>query len=331
MKVQAINQLGGMALVESNVDFYSCPEWIDEKKWNQYRERYRKASLGSPDLIQIDLELTDACNLKCIECPISSEKKRTINRLNIPKAKEILSYFASKGALALKLNYINEPLLNFDELLEVAAYAKKVGFIDIYFTSNGTLLDGQRSKKIIDSNLFSRIQISIDAKDSETYDKIRIGGDYKKVIENISNFMKERDKSNSNFPYLRVNFLSLPENKNQEHDFHSFWSKRVDAVAIQRSVLKPDSKRENSSTDFVLKKRFCPNPFRQLVIRADLTVLPCCSFWGCNIPLGKYNDNAKRNYFDSDFIKTIRASFLDSKKELHSACSSCLSSCDPTY
>lgn len=319
-----------MALVESKLDFYSCPEWIDLKKWKKYRERYKKASLGSPDLIQIDLELTDTCNLRCIECPISSEIKRKINRINVPKAKEILDYFVEKGALALKLNYINEPLINFDELMEVAKYAKKIGFLDIYFTSNGTLLNEQKSRKIIESKLFSRIQISIDAKDSETYNKIRIGGNYQKVVENIDNFMKLRSKSKSKFPYLRVNFLSLPENRNQESEFNSFWTERVDAVAVQRSVLKPDSERENSS-DYVLKKRFCPNPFRQLVIRADMTVLPCCSFWGCNIPLGKYKDNLKQEFFDSRFIKNIRNSFLDSDKELHSACSSCLSSCDPTY
>ncbi len=331
MKFQSINQLGGMALVESKLDFYSCPEWIDFKKWKKYRDRYRKASSGSPDLIQIDLELTDTCNLRCIECPISSEKKRKINRINVPKAKEILDYFVEKGALALKLNYINEPLLNFDELMEVANYAKKIGFLDIYFTSNGTLLNEQKSRKIIESKLFSRIQISIDAKDSETYNKIRIGGDYQKVVENIDNFMKLRRKSKSKFPYLRVNFLSLPENRNQESEFNTFWSERVDAVAVQRSVLKPDSERENSRDDYVLKKRFCPNPFRQLVIRADMTVLPCCSFWGCNIPLGKYKDNSKQEFFDSRFINKIRNSFLYSDKELHSACSSCLSSCDPTY
>lgn len=331
MNIQSINKLGGMALVDAAKDFYGCPDWIDKKKWQDYRDRYLKASEGNPDLVQIDLELTDTCNLRCIECPISSTIERKANRINIKKAKEILKFFVSKGVVSLKLNYINEPLLNFDDLIEIAKFAKNIGMVDIYFTSNGTLLTEKRAQTLIDSELISRIQISIDATDNNTYDKIRIGGNYERVINNINYFMKYKKITKKSFPFLRVNFLSLPENKGQEENFLNFWKPKVDAVAIQRSVLKPDSKRNQGNDQYKLKERFCPNPFRQLVIRADLSVLPCCSFWGCNIKLGDYGDENVDSFFESKLMKNLRNTFLQSEKNLFSACSSCLSSCDPTY
>ncbi len=330
METQPVNKLGGMALVRADKDFYSCPSWIDQDLWKNYRDRYLNASKGKPDLIQIDLELTDACNLRCIECPISSTLKRQINRIDIKKAKNILSFYASQGVLALKLNYINEPLLNFDDLIDIAEYAKSIGILDIYFTSNGTLLNEEKAKKLIDSNLISRIQVSLDAINSNTYDQIRIGGNYKRVIENIDFFMKYKSSINKEFPLLRVNFLSLPENKGQEKEFLDYWREKVDAVAIQRSVLKPDSKREFGADEYKLNERFCPNPFRQLVIRADMSVLPCCSFWGCNIKLGDLNLNNKNTLFNEKLMVNLRESFVNPKKVLFSACKSCLSSCDPT-
>lgn len=330
METQAVNKLGGMALVQADKDFYSCPEWINEVKWKEYRKRYLNASKGNPDLLQIDLELTDACNLRCIECPISSTLKRKINKVDVTKAKKILQFYSSKGVAALKLNYINEPLLNFEDLIEIAKFAKEIGILDIYFTTNGTLLNQEKAIKLIDSELISRIQVSIDATNKETYDQIRIGGNYQTVLGNIDFFMKYRKSQNKTFPMLRVNFLSLPENKGQEKGFLKFWKDKVDAVAIQRSVLKPDSQRELGADEYKLNERFCPNPFRQLVIRADMSVLPCCSFWGCNIKLGDLNLDSNNTFFDEKLMKNLRNSFTDTGKNLFAACKSCLSSCDPT-
>lgn len=331
MEIQGINKLGGMALVEAKKNFYACPSWIEDELWEKYRERYLNASKGEPDLIQIDLELTDTCNLRCIECPISSNLKRKTNRINLVKAKEIIKFYAFNGILALKLNYINEPLLNFDDLIEISKFAKQVGILDVYFTTNGTLLSPEKSRELIDQDLISRIQVSIDAINPETYDQIRIGGNYERVSKNVDFFMKYKKSQNKEFPLLRVNFLSLPENKGQEKKFLELWQHKVDAVAIQRSVLKPDSKRDKGTDEYTLKERFCPNPFRQLVIRADMSVLPCCSFWGCDIKLGDLDLNDKKNFFDEKLISNLRETFTNSEKKLFPACKNCLSSCDPTY
>ena len=331
MEIQGINKLGGMALVEAKKNFYACPSWIEDELWEKYRERYLNASKGEPDLIQIDLELTDTCNLRCIECPISSNLKRKTNRINLVKAKEIIKFYAFNGILALKLNYINEPLLNFDDLIEISKFAKQVGILDVYFTTNGTLLSPEKSRELIDQDLISRIQVSIDAINPETYDQIRIGGNYERVSKNVDFFMKYKKSQNKEFPLLRVNFLSLPENKGQEKKFLELWQHKVDEVAIQRSVLKPDSKRDKGTDEYTLKERFCPNPFRQLVIRADMSVLPCCSFWGCDIKLGDLDLNDKKNFFDEKLISNLRETFTNSEKKLFPACKNCLSSCDPTY
>ena len=100
------------------------------------RDSYEKASKGEPSFLQLDLELADNCNYRCIECPISDDiEGRLVNVLPLEKAAPDSA--ARLGVKALKLNYINEPLLDPDKLLEVAAYAQKLGIFDIYMTTNG--------------------------------------------------------------------------------------------------------------------------------------------------------------------------------------------------
>ena len=319
-----------MASVYSHSDFYSCPPWVDPLNWQAYRDRYNKASDGFPDLVQLDLELTDACNLRCLECPISADtldRKKSV--LTFDTAKEILVQARSVNCVALKLNYINEPLLNPSLLLKVAEFAKSIGFIDIYFTSNATLLTKELSTKLIQSNLFSRIQFSIDAIDSGTYDTIRRGGNFDLVKANILQFMDLRKSLNFSFPLIRVSFLSLPENKGQEGIFCNQWSEIVDAVAIQRSVLSPHSSRDETNSDYKFTNRFCPNPFRQLVVRADLSVLPCCSFWGTNLSLGTYTVDNLGQLFSSHSMSSIQKSFTEKSFPLNQNCINCLTSCDP--
>ena len=71
--------------------------------------------------------------------------------------KEILEYSVKKGTKAIKLNYINEPLIR-NDLIKFIDFAKKIGVLDIYFSTNGLLLNEEISKKLISSGL-TRIQI----------------------------------------------------------------------------------------------------------------------------------------------------------------------------
>ncbi|EAL8372017.1 radical SAM protein, partial [Campylobacter jejuni] len=159
----------------------------DSIKWRDYRKKYRQAAnlekiLDHP--IQIDFELNATCNLKCPMCPLSteinSEKKKYLFPFEL--FCKIIDIGVSKGLRAIKLNYLNEPLLR-NDLEEFISYAKKAGILDIYFSTNGMLLDEKRIYSLIKSGL-DRIQISIDAFSEATYNKVRPGGNYIKIKNN---------------------------------------------------------------------------------------------------------------------------------------------------
>ena len=277
--------------------------------------------------------MADNCNYRCVECPISdSNSTRTISNLSVQQAQSIILSSAQLGAKALKLNYINEPLLYPDKLFELASYALSVGILDVYMTTNGSLLTKDISKRLINSRTFSRIQVSIDAFTSPTYSKIRVGGSLDRVTDNVMNFLRLRHELNSQWPKIRVSFLTLPENKHEIDQFYDFWFDKVDAIALQSSVLKPNSERLDKTHFSDLRSAFCPNPFRQMVVRANGDVLPCCSFWGDSLKLGNIleSDVSLGELFLSKDMMELQDSFSNPDKNISDTCRNCLSSCDPS-
>ena len=262
-KETTISSLGGMARIVKADGYFDCPPWIVKNKWEKYRESYKDASEGRESLIQVDLELADNCNYRCLECPISDNLKgRKINKLKDDEIDFILKTSANNGALALKLNYINEPMLDVDRLLRTAEKAYEYGFVDVYFTTNGSLLNDKNALRLIESELISRIQVSVDAFTEETYNIIRRGGDFLKVKNQIKNFIKLRKNKKKCWPKIRVSFLTFPENKHEMNSFYEYWERIVDAVALQSSVMKPNSDRKNNekgiskTEDLLLSKPF---------------------------------------------------------------------------
>ncbi len=282
-------------------------------EWQAYRGLYEAAAgLNIADFpIQLDIELNASCNLKCPMCPISAESpkgKGPQTWFPFDFYKQIVNYSVKQGTRALKLNYVNEPLIRKD-LIKFIEYAKDAGIVDIYLSTNGVLLTEQFSINLINSGL-TRIQISIDATSADIYDQMRPGGDFKKVVDNISTLLEVRKKLNSPTPLIRVNFVKTEINEHQLEDFINFWKSRVEMVGIQE-FIKPTKSiniiKSAKSTDKRKAGFKCSFPFKQLVITNEMNVLPCCTFWGEELKLGRLQKPEDlRGFWQSEKIKRLR-------------------------
>lgn len=171
----------------------------------------------------MDFELNATCNLRCPMCPLSVESNSNKKQYQIPFELfcEIIDEGVSKGLSSIRLNYLNEPLLR-EDLEYFIKYAKSKGILDIYFSTNGMLLNKQRIKSLIESGL-DRIQISLDTCSEEIYNKMRPGGNYQKVINNIQELTNIKKETNNLTPLVRVNFVRTEINEHKLEDFLAFF------------------------------------------------------------------------------------------------------------
>ncbi len=282
-------------------------KYSNKKKYDEYRELYERArNLETvPNYpIQIDFELNYSCNFSCSMCTWSAENSKGRGKttwFNFKAFKEIIDDGVPKGLKAIRLNYINEPLIRKD-IIDFISYAKKKGVLDIYLSTNGSLLTPKISKELISSGL-TRLQVSIDAFTKNTFDKIRQGGDFSKVVKNTENFIKLRESLNSELPTLRVNFVRTPINKDELEKFINFWEDKVDCIGIQNlvDIMKVDNKKKLEQKDF-----HCNQPFYHLTVRYDGSLLPCCTFFSAKLPLSKLKVKAPVEFSKSKNLHNLK-------------------------
>ena len=303
---------------------------IEEKKWKDYRKKYDEAAnlklLSFP--IQIDFELNSSCNLRCPMCPISAESPKGKGKstwFDFELYKQIIDYSYKEGTRAIKLNYINEPLIRKD-IIKFIEYARSAGILDIYLSTNGILLNKEISNELIDAGL-TRLQISIDAFTEETYQKVRPGGELKTVITNLKNFLEIKKQKKKITPLTRVNFVKTSLNESELDKFISYWSNEVDMIGVQEFV-KPTKVKKNTITSnkSLKKKNFkCSFPFKQLVITNEKKILPCCTFWGEELPLSTMsNPKDLKTAWNSEKMRNLRQTHLKGDYQSITQCKNCV-------
>lgn len=141
------------------------------------------------NLSQVLLEVTTRCNLRCKYCEFS--RRDGDDDMPVDIAFRAIEYFLEKSKIdkgkippAISV-YGGEPLLRFDLIKEILAFAKKKGMFDkLHFslTTNGTLLTDEIIKFFADNNV--SILLSLDGPKRIT-DRFRVFPDGRGVFDSI--------------------------------------------------------------------------------------------------------------------------------------------------
>ena len=114
-------------------------------------------------------ELTRSCNLACSHCRASSEKGPYAGELSTAECLAVLDEIAS-FANPVIIRTGGEPLLRKD-IFEIAGYGRNKG-LKVVMATNGTLLDGEHIRGIVDSGI-RMISVSLDGPDRKSHDLFR--------------------------------------------------------------------------------------------------------------------------------------------------------------
>lgn len=251
--------------------------WEYRQKWEENPKRQIVGSFP----IHLDIEATNACNLKCSMCPRTDMVKAgtfwKIKMFDFDTYKRLIDEGVAKGLSSVKYNYLGEPLLN-PRLLEMIEYAKHAGVLDVMFNTNATLLNDKMSHRLIASGL-DKLFFSFDSPYRDQYNLIRIGADYDKVLENIRRFMEIRQEMGSVKPFTRVSMVRMKDNEGEWEEFQQLFEPVVDSVAF---VDYLDHSGQNNRNRMVAPlgtrngKFCCPQLWQRMFVHPDGVVTVCC-------------------------------------------------------
>lgn len=160
-----------------------------------FQKKNAKPKFIENDFISLDcisfprtvyLECTRRCNFNCIHCYSSSGNNLKEGELTIAQVKILIKELSERGTEFLSIGG-GEPFF-YPQLIEVVRCAIN-NEVSVEISTNASLVNDDNISKLKRAGL-KFIQVSLDGATAETYSKIRKGGDFNKVIDNIRKLVK---------------------------------------------------------------------------------------------------------------------------------------------
>ncbi|MEM7349823.1 MAG: radical SAM protein [Acidobacteriota bacterium] len=172
--------------------------------------------------LTIILDLTEQCNLKCVMCYFSGTDRlrfepfeRSLSeRGTMPVEvfeKVAAEYFPRARRVAL--GCAAEPMIH-PKFRDIVAIAGRYGVPDLWFPTNLLPLTPKNAEAIVAAGV-TTVAASIDGVTRETYEKIRIGGKFDRLIARLNLFNEVKQKHGGQRPKLRIIFTWMKSNRHE--------------------------------------------------------------------------------------------------------------------
>ena len=185
----------------------------------------------------LQVESAIACNLRCVMCPWREITKNSQNRGLMPQ--NVWDAIRPHLPQVKSIDFTGggEPLLQ-PHLSDWIADAKEAG-CETGFLSNGLLLKKDLLERILEAGM-DWICISMDGATAEMYERIRVGSNFKRVCDNVSNIAAMR---HGKIPKTMINFVLMDMNHHQvEEIVHLAAKLGVDQVNFKQcDVIRGDA------------------------------------------------------------------------------------------
>ncbi len=227
----------------------------------------------------LHLELTNHCNLKCIICPhrIMERPKGLMD----PDLACRLIGEASGRVREINFSFFGEPLLHpkLDRILD-SLEDRDFRFV---MNTNAVLLDERRRPRLAELRL-EQLRISLDSAVEATYEAIRVGSKFDRVVQNTIDFLDIPDRGS-----VRLVMVSSSVNHDEHEQFLEFWKPRLrpgDEILVKNIlswtgvILDPDQ----------IVNRVCPLWDGHVVVGWDGTVSACFLDYEQKLSIGHVDD-----------------------------------------
>ena len=234
-----------------------------------------------PDLIYVEMAM--ACNFGCKMCPVPESRKLMEGR--VPSIMKADTFALILGAISdrprhLWLTQLGEPMLN-KHLTDYVKAAKSGGHY-VGFTTNGSMMTEQKARDLLAAGV-DHIVFSFDGATKQTFEKIRIGGNFDEVVGNIRRFsaMNQELRSPANRCKVQVDMIVSDLTESEVDDFHAMWK----GIAITQSIpiddwagqldLPSDFGKPRTSREDI-KRYACDLLWNTAYVSAEGNAMMCC-------------------------------------------------------
>ena len=293
-----------------------------------YRYRYNtypvtKTLSDYPPCVQI--EPTSMCNFRCVMCyqidkSFSSKSNGHMGMMDLKMYKKAIDELEG-NVQAITLASRGEPFMN-PNIEEMISYTGNK-FLGFKLNTNASLLTERRCHTLLQSGLKTLV-FSADAADKETYEKIRINGNFDKVFHNIERFSEIKAKQYPKSKLVtKVSGVNISQDGQNFDEMTNVWGGLVDDVAFV--YYNPwESAYDNQENTLIAP---CTDLWRRMFLWHDGRVNPCDYDYKSTIFFGSqpiFDKSSLKDIWHSDVYKHLRKKHLEKSRSEIEPCKRCV-------
>lgn len=293
------------------------PYQSDIEKANRIQE-----AVDFPEVVLIDN--FNGCNLSCSMCDHKNiSNYRKIQFMPMDLYKKIIDEVAAENPSARVWEiFFGDPFLikNFAERVR---YAKDKGLKDVVTNTNGVMMTPEKSEAVIRAGL-DAIYVGVDSASKETYDKIRIRGDYDKAVSNVLAYRDLLLRYGKPEQKLYVQFVLSDINEHEVENFKRFWTSEGVKVKIRPKISWAGLiEAKNLQKNEQVGRKPCYWLMKTMSVCADGEAALCAVDLHCRVKCGNVKTSSIRQVWH-ELLREYRKMHLEDRfDELPEVCRNC--------
>ncbi len=271
-----------------------------------------------PPLLQI--EPSSVCNFRCVFCFMTDEnfsqkKSKHMGVMSLDMYKRIVDQIEGKIQF-ITLASRGEPLVN-KQIGQMLEFSRNK-FLGLKINTNASLLNEKLIHDILTNDVLT-VVFSADAAEKKLYEKLRVRGNFDKVIKNIKLFKDIKEKHYPKKKIItRVSGVKFSENQNF-NEVSNFWNEHVDQVAFVK--YNPwENSYEKKDNDITTP---CSDLWRRMFIWWDGKANPCDVDYKSNLSVGNINQTDIEKIWNGKDYNKLRELHVNQNRQKKKPCSSC--------
>jgi len=328
----------GFSLAISELDVALKQLKLDPKNAMRYLVYRYKLKTYANNLIMLNfapilyLESALSCNLMCVMCYQSDSalqnaiKASSVKLMKWDLFTKVIDEAAAFNCCAVVFAGRGEPTLNprFSEMLK---YCHEKGILDIKFNTNAMTLTEKMAREWLSIKAPLTIVFSVDAADKDTFEKIRIGASFDKVVNNIKMFNRIRNDEFPDSPVRTRVSMTLFKDGQDPEKARKLWASLVDEFSAKVALSEQSGSIYQSEKDGKSKNIYsevkCKELFTSFHIWSDGTVNPCENDYLSHLQVGNAYKESLFDLWNGSTMMKLRIAHMSGKKNSCYPCNGC--------
>lgn len=282
------------------------------------RDRILPGYLVRP--LHVGIEVTAACNARCIMCP-RHEMDRAMRPMPFELFTRIVDGCAALGVPEVALNGYGEIFtLRRDAYRRYIDYCRRrAPDMRVVINTNAFEMDEACARYLVEAGVWA-VHTNLDGATAETFEHIRQYLTLARCEENLLRLVAIRRELGRTRPQVRVGIIEMPENRHELGMFAEKWRGKVDVVAVDGIV----NRMGDAGFAFHMDQgRPCFELWTKLHVWADGRAVLCCEDWNATHVVGDVATQSVAEIWQGARLGEARRRHLEGSASALPMCAGC--------